>query len=40
MAELNRAVKEVKKAAPLLKDGGLVLFLCQLVVNVLKLNGL
>ena len=37
--ELHGAVKEVKKAAPLLEDRCLVLLLCQLVVDVLKLDG-
>ena len=34
------AVEEVEKAAPLLKDGGLVLLLGKLVVDVIKLDGL
>src|SRR5699024_2681656 len=35
----DRAVKEVEKAAPLLKNSRLVLLQCQLVVDVLKLDG-
>ena len=36
---MNGAVKEVEEAAPLIEDSGFVLLLCQLVVDVLKLNG-
>ena len=37
--EMNRAVKEIQKAAPFLKDGLLILLLSQLIVDVLVLNG-
>ena len=36
---MNRTVKKVEKAAPLVKYRGLVLLLGKLVVDVLKLNG-
>ena len=38
--EVDGTVEEVQEAAPLIEDGGLVLLLCQLVVDVLELNGL
>src|SRR5699024_7767198 len=37
--KMNRAVKKVEKATPFIKNSSLVLLLCQLVVDVLKLNG-
>ena len=37
--KVDRAVKEVEKAAPFLENGGLVLLQCQLVVDVLELDG-
>ena len=37
--KLNGAVEEIQKAAPFFKDGGLVLLLCQLIVDILKLDG-
>lgn len=36
---MNGAVEEVEEATPLIEDSGFVLLLCQLVVDVLKLNG-
>jgi hypothetical protein len=36
--EMDRAVKEVQKAAPLFEDRRLVLLLGQLVIDVLKLD--
>lgn len=38
--EMHRAVKEVEKCTPLLKDLRLILLLGQLVIDVLKLDGL
>ena len=38
--EMNGAVEEVQKAAPFLEDGRFVLLLGQLVVDILKLDGL
>ena len=35
----DRAVKEVQKAAPFLKDRRLILLLGQLIIDILKLNG-
>ncbi len=32
-------VKEVQETAPFLEDGRLIFLLCQLIVDVLKLNG-
>ena len=37
--KLYRAVKEVQKATPFVKNRRFILLLCQLIVNVLKLNG-
>ena len=37
--KFNRAVEIVEKIAPALKNGGLVLVLVELIVDVLKLNG-
>ena len=37
--EVDGTVKEVQETAPFLKDGSLILLLCQLVVDILKLNG-
>lgn len=33
-------VKEIQETAPLIEDGSLIFLLCQLIVDVLKLNGL
>ena len=38
--EVNGAVKEIQETAPLIEDGSLIFLLCQLIVDVLKLNGL
>lgn len=35
----DAGIKEVQEAAPFLKDSRLILLLCQLVIDVLKLNG-
>ena len=37
--KVNRAVKRVQEGTPLFEDCGLVLLLCQLVVDILILNG-
>ena len=37
---MNRTVKKVQETAPFIKDSRFILLLCQLIVNVLKLNGL
>ena len=37
--KLNRAVEEIQETAPLIENGGFILLLCQLIVDVLKLNG-
>ena len=37
---MNGAVKEIQETAPLIEDGSLIFLLCQLIVDVLKLNGL
>ena len=36
---MDRRIKEIQKAAPLLENGGLVLLQGQLVVDVLELDG-
>ena len=38
--KVNGAVKEIQETAPLIEDGSLIFLLCQLIVDVLKLNGL
>ena len=38
--KINRAVKIVQEIAPVLKDGALILVLCQLVVDVIETDGL
>ena len=38
--KLNGTVEEVQETAPLVKDGSFIFLLCQLIVDVLKLNGL
>ena len=38
--KLDGAIEEVQETAPLVKDGSLIFLLCQLIVDVLKLNGL
>lgn len=37
---MDGAIEKVQETAPLVKNGGLILLLCQLIVDVLKLNGL
>ena len=37
---MNGAVKEIQETAPLIEDGSLIFLLCQLIVDVLKLNRL
>ena len=37
--KVNGTVKEIQEAAPFIKNGSFVLLLCQLVVDVLELNG-
>ena len=36
---MDRAVEKVEKTAPFLKDGGLVLLLSKLIIDVLILDG-
>ena len=36
---MNGAVKEIQETAPLIEDGSLIFLLCQLIVDVLELNG-
>ena len=38
--KLNRAVEEIQETAPFIENGGFILLLCQLIVDVLKLYGL
>ena len=38
--EMHGTVKKVQEAAPFLKDLGLVFLLCQLVIDILKMDGL
>ena len=37
---MNGALKEIQETATLIEDGSLIFLLCQLIVDVLKLNGL
>ena len=38
--KVNGTVKEIQETAPLIEDGSLIFLLCQLIVDVLKLNRL
>lgn len=38
--KVNRAVKEIQEAAPFLKNLCLIFLLCQLIIDILKLNRL
>ena len=38
--EMNRTVKEIKETTPFFKNGCLIFLLCQLIIDVLKLNRL
>ena len=38
--KVDGTIKEVQESAPLIKDGSFIFLLCQLIVDVLKLNGL
>ena len=37
---MDGTIEEIQEAAPLIKDGGFIFLLCQLIVDVLELNGL
>ena len=38
--KVDGTIEEIQEAAPLIKDGGFIFLLCQLIVDVLELNGL
>lgn len=38
--KVNRTIEEIQKAAPLLKNLRLIFLLCQLIIDILKLNRL